>query len=80
MHPHVGPIAYHWRGCTVERVSAPQTLWHFGRFQQQLLACDGEARDRLFRLLEQAGGSEACALKLVRPIERRHYGLVLGPP
>lgn len=80
VHPHVGPIAYHWRGCTVERVSAPQTLWHFGRFQQQLLACDGEARDRLFRLLEQAGGSEACALKLVRPIERRHYGLVLGPP
>ena len=79
VHPHVGPIAYRWRGCTVERVSAPQTLWHFGRFQQQLVACDGEALDRLLMVLEQAGGQEACALKLVRPIERRHYGLVLGP-
>ena len=37
-----------------------------------------ERADRLLRLLEQAGASDACALKLVRPIERRHYGLVLG--
>ena len=30
-------------------------------------------------VLELAGGQEASALKLVRPIQRRHYGLVAGP-
>lgn len=78
VHPNVGPIAYPWRGCLVERASAPHALWHFSRFQEQLAACDDEARDMLMPLLQQLGGEEACALQLTRPMVRQNYALCLG--
>jgi len=78
VHPHVGPIAYPWRGCLVERFSAPHSLWHFGRFQEQLAACSGDARNILMPLLQHLGGEEACALKLNRPLIRQNYALRLA--
>lgn len=78
VHPHVGPISFQWRGCTVRRLSAPQALWHFSRFQQQLQECPQAAMDMLVPLLHQLGGREACAIRLSRPIVRSDYALRLG--
>ena len=79
VHPHLGPISYQWRGCLVERSSAPHALWHFSRFQEQLVSCAGEARDTLMPLLEQLGGEKTCSIKLTRPLIRQNYALCLGP-
>lgn len=78
VHPHVGPVSFQCRGRTVERLSAPQALWHFSKFQQQLQSCPQTAKDLLVPLLNQLGGREACAVRLVRPIVRKHYALRLG--
>ncbi len=79
VHPTVGPIAYAWRGCTVERLSAPQTLWHFNRFQQVLVEVAPERQAALWDLIDAAGGRPACEVRLSRPIARDGYALVLGP-
>lgn len=78
VHPHVGPISYAWRGCTVERVSAPQALWNFARFQKVRGETDGAARERLDSVLRQAGGLAASDIELSRPIVRADFALRLG--
>lgn len=79
VHPTVGRITYGWRGCTVDRNSAPQALWHFSKFQEQLARCQGDAQDVIWALLRRVGGEAASSLRLARPILRRNYVLVVGP-
>ena len=78
VHPSIGPITYSWRGCTVQRYSAPQTLWHFAKFQEQLALCQGSDHATVWSLLRRVGGDVASTLKLSRQIVRRNYVLVLG--
>jgi glutathione S-transferase len=78
VHPSVGPVSYPWRGVTIRRQSAPHGLWHFARATAQARSLDGEARRRLFDLIERTGGAATMALALARPMKRENYALVLG--
>jgi len=78
VHPTLGPINYRWRGCEMLRVSAPQTLWHFSRFQSEAARCEGDARATWDALMLAVGGETACALALARPLRRENYVLVVG--
>lgn len=78
VHPHVGRIAYPWRGLTMERASHPHSLWHFARVQAGARALAGADDARLAELLERTGGKEMMALRTVRDIVRRDNVLVLA--
>jgi glutathione S-transferase len=78
VHPTLGAIEYAWRGCTLRRASAPQTLWHFERAAALARALEGDARARFDALLERTGGAQVMAIRLARPLRRDDYVLVLG--
>jgi hypothetical protein len=78
VHPTLGAIEYAWRGCTVRRASAPQTLWHFERAAALARALEGDARAQFDALLERTGGAQVMAIRLARPLQRDDYVLVLG--
>lgn len=78
VHPSLGPIHYPLRGVTVQRASAPQTLWHFDLVQQCVRSLDGAAKQRWDALMERVGGQVAMGIRLQRPIVRKDYVLTLG--
>lgn len=78
VHPHVGRIAYSWRGVTIDRTSQPHALWHLARAQTAAGELDGPAREQLHALLARTGGSELMATTLSRPITRENNVLVLA--
>lgn len=78
VHPHVGAVAYPWRGVELRRKSHPHSLWHFARAQAAARALDGAAGQRLSALLDRTGGHTMMALATTRAIGRENNVLVLG--
>lgn len=76
-HPTLGAVSYPWRGCTVQRASAPHGLWLFARALEAVAAMDAGARDRFAELAARTGGTETMALRLARAMKRENYVLVL---
>ncbi|MCB2057848.1 MAG: glutathione S-transferase [Novosphingobium sp.] len=78
VHPHVGAIAYPWRGVTMRRKSHPHSLWHLARAQAAARTLDPAAAARFAQLLERTGGTQTMALTTTRPIARENNVLVLA--
>jgi hypothetical protein len=78
VHPSLGMIEYPWRGSLMRRASAPQGLWHFELAAGEARGLIGPARRRLDGLLQRLGGQEMMQMRLVRPLVRQDYVLVLG--
>jgi hypothetical protein len=78
VHPTIGPIEYEWRGVTMRRASAPQTLWHFEMAAAEARRLTGPVRERFAGLMRRVGGGQAMSIELPRPIVRRDYVLTLG--
>ncbi len=78
VHPTLGPIEYPLRGITIQRASAPQTLWHFEKAAAHARALSGDAREQFAALIQRVGGEAAMALQLARPIVRQDYVLALS--
>lgn len=78
VHPNIGSIRFAWRGCVIEKACAPQTLWHFDRAAALVRAARGTEKARLSAHIEQLGGRSIGDLKLVCPLRREDYVLVLG--
>ena len=78
VHPTLGPIAYPWRGITMQRLSAPHMLWLFSRAADFARGLEDDARDRFASLLARTGGGETMALRLSRAMKREDYALVLA--
>jgi len=78
VHPTIGPIEYPWRGTTMRRASAPQTLWHFELATAQARALTGVAAEHFGELVRRNGGEAMMAIKLARPIVRHDYVLALA--
>ena len=78
VHPSLGHISYEWRGVTVNRSCAPQTLWHFDKAVSRARALQGDAADRWRALLARTGGEQVMALQLARPMRREDNVLVLA--
>lgn len=77
VHPHVGRIAYAWRGVTMKRASQPHSLWHLARAQAAAKALTSDAAARLAGLLVRTGGAELMAIAPSRAITRENNVLVL---
>lgn len=77
IHPSIGMVEYAWRGCTVQRASAPHGLWLFAKAQAAAEKLSGEARERLRELVRRNGGDEIMAISLARAMKRENYVLVL---
>lgn len=58
VHPQLGPIRFVWRGRTVDKASAAQTLWHVQRAAEVARSSEGPARATLDRLVERTGGQQ----------------------
>lgn len=78
VHPVLGMIEYPWRGVTVQRGSMPHGLWHFEQAASEAGALTGPARATFEALTERLGGGDMMQIKLVRPLVRQDYVLVLG--
>jgi glutathione S-transferase len=78
VHPTLGPVEFEWRGCTMRRMSAVQSLWHFEKAASLARELTGEARRRCDELVRRTGGESAMAIRPARPIRRENYVLVLG--
>lgn len=78
VHPHVGRIAYPWRGITVHRASHIHSLWHLARAQDAANSLTGDAAVRLQSLLDSTGGTAVMALATSRRIGRENNVLVLA--
>jgi glutathione S-transferase len=78
VHPLLGPVSYPYRGITMTRSCAPQSLWHLGKSAQAARNFEGSALDRWQSLLERTGGREVMAIELARPMKREDYLLVLA--
>ena len=78
LHPSLGEISYRWRGVTMKRSCAPQTLWHFDRAAALARALESDARRRWDALLARTGGDQVMDLSLARPMARRDNVLVLA--
>ncbi|MEQ1498624.1 MAG: glutathione S-transferase family protein [Novosphingobium sp.] len=78
VHPHVGMVAYDWRGVTMRRASHVHSLWHLARAQAAADTLQGDAAARLAALLESTGGTALMARRTARPIIRENNVLVLG--
>ncbi|HQR24350.1 MAG TPA: glutathione S-transferase family protein [Steroidobacteraceae bacterium] len=78
IHPSLGPIEFTWRGCRIHRASAPHGLWHFDRATAHARSLTGDARRRFDDLVRRTGGEQVMAIRLVRPMKREHYALVLA--
>lgn len=78
VHPHVGMIAYDWRGTTVRRASHMHSLWHLARAQTAANALAGDAAERLSALLDRTGGTALMACRTSRELARENNVLVLG--
>lgn len=78
VHPHVGKIAYDWRGITVRRASHVHSLWHLARVQDAARALHGADAARLDALLERTGGTWLASLSTKRRIARASNVLVLA--
>lgn len=77
IHPSIGMVEYAWRGCTIQRASAPHGLWLFAKAQAAAEKLSGEARERLRELVRRNGGDEVMAISLARAMKRENYVLVL---
>jgi glutathione S-transferase len=78
VHASLGPVQYQWRGCTVQRTSAPHGLWHFDKAAAFARALTGEARSRFDALVHRTGGDSVMAIRPARPMMRKDYVLVLA--
>jgi glutathione S-transferase len=78
IHPTLGFLDYEWRGCTVQRASAPHGLWHFDKAAAHGRSLSGEPRARFEALMRRCGGEEVMTIKLARPMKRENYALVLA--
>jgi glutathione S-transferase len=78
VHPTLGFIDYPWRGCSVQRASAPHGLWHFDKATAYARALSGEPRKRFDALVQRCGGQQVMAIELARPMKREDYALVLA--
>jgi glutathione S-transferase len=77
VHPTIGMVEYPWRGCTVQRASAPHGLWLFARAQAAAEGLSGDARERLADLVRRNGGDAVMALRCTRRMKRERCVLVL---
>lgn len=77
-HASIGAIEYTWRGCTVQRASAPHGLWHFDKAAAYARALTGDAHERFEALVHHTGGERVMAIRLGRPMTRQDYVLVLA--
>ena len=78
IHPSLGPIGFTWRGCHIQRASAPHGLWHFDRAAAHARSLTGDAKTRFDDLVRRTGGEQVLAIRLVRPMKREGYALVLA--
>ena len=77
VHPTTGMVEGNWRGCAVQRASAPHGLWMLGKAQSAADGLAGAARARLTDLVRRNGGDEVMALRCARQMKREHCVLVL---
>lgn len=77
IHPTVGMVEYQWRGCKIQRASAPHGLWLFAKAQAAANGLSGAAQQRVAELLKRTGGEPVMALQLARQMKRENYNLVL---
>lgn len=77
VHPTLGPVSYPWRGCTVDKASAPHGLWLFGKVLAAAAVMDVASRARWTDLAARNGGTEIMALRFGRPLKRENCVLVL---
>jgi glutathione S-transferase len=78
VHPVLGMIEYPWRGVSMQRASMPQGLWHFEQAASEARALSGPAQKNFKALVDRLGGGDMMQVKLVRPLVRQDYVLVLG--
>lgn len=78
VHPHVGMVAYPWRGLTMRRASHIHSLWHLSRAQDAARALSGTAAGRLADLLERTGGANVMATTTSHRMTRESNVLVLA--
>lgn len=77
VHPTVGMVEYQWRGCRIQRASAPCGLWLFSKAQAAASNLSGAERQRLAELVQRLGGEQIMGLQLARQMHRENYTLVL---
>ncbi len=77
VHPSLGTITYRFRNVEMRRDCAPQSLWHFDKAAAQIRALTGKDKSFLSAIVAQAGGTEAMAIDLARPMRRENNMLVL---
>jgi hypothetical protein len=77
-YPSIGPIEYRWRGCTVQRASAPHGLWHFDKAAAYARTLSGDAKSRFDALVGRTSGERVMSIRLARPMLREDYVLVVG--
>lgn len=70
-------VEYQWRGCKIQRASAPHGLWLFAKAQAAANGLSGAAQQRVAELLKRTGGEPVMALQLARQMKRENYNLVL---
>ena len=78
VHPVLGKVDYELRGCTVQRLCAPQALWHFDRALALARGLEGESAARWRNLLARTGGAGVMSLRLARGLVRRQNLLTLA--
>jgi hypothetical protein len=76
--PSLGPVSFEWRGVTMRRNCAPQSLWHFDRAAACARDLEGDSLERWHCLLDRTGGERMMALELARPMRRENNVLLLA--
>lgn len=78
IHPTVGMVEYQWRGCKIQRASAPHSLWLFAKAQAAAGSLSGAAQQRVSDLVNRNGGEQVMTLQLARQMKRENYSLILA--
>ena len=78
IHPHVGKVAFDWRGITYRRGSQPHMLWMLSTAQAYYNGLDAAAKARADEFFGRTGGADIISLKLDRRMTRRNNLLVLA--
>jgi glutathione S-transferase len=78
IHPHVGKVAFDWRGITYRRGSQPHMLWMLSAAQAFYDGLDAAAKARADEFFSRTGGADIISLKLDRHMTRRNNLLVLA--
>ena len=77
IHPTVGMVEYQWRGCKIQRASAPHGLWLFAKAQAATCELTDAEQQHVAELVRRTGGEQVMALQLARQMKRENYTLVL---